>query len=90
MVPFDGRGSGWVQVPDPPPPFPFKAWGQESFPLPLFLSAPPFPVHTSVNIPIIQCASITLSVELTSLELTALAVHHLFAAGPLPETDLID
>ena len=76
VVPFDGGGSGWFQVSDPR--FPIKAQGQENFPLLLFLSAPPSPVHTSVDIPIIQCSSVTQSVELTSLELTSLAVHHVF------------
>ena len=88
VVPFDGCGSGWFRVSDPS--FPFKAQGQENFPLLLLLSAPPSPVHTSVDIPIIQCSSVTQSVELTSLELTSLAVHYLFSVGSLPETDLID
>lgn len=70
-------------------PFPFKAYRQESFLLLLLLMLPHPLSTTFVNIPIIQHASITLSAEAPSLELTSLAVHHLFSVGFLPETDLI-
>lgn len=81
VVPFDGCVSGWFQVSDPS--CPIKAQGQENFPSLLLLSAPPSPAHTPVDIPIMQCSSVTQSVELTSLELTSLAVHHLFSVGSL-------
>lgn len=69
-------------------PFPLKAYRQESFLL-LLLLVLPHPLSTNfVNIPIILHASMTLSAEASSLELTSLAMCHLFSVGFLPETDL--
>lgn len=71
-------------------PFRFKAYRQESFLLLLFLLLPhSLSTHTLVSIPVIQHASMTLSAEAPSLELTSLAKRHLFSVGFLPETELI-
>lgn len=85
MLPSEGDDSGQAQVPDHPP---LSLQGLQAGELLLFML--PHPLSTAlVNSPIIQHASITLSAEAPSLELTSLAVHHLFSVGFLPETDLI-